>query len=165
MNSSWRFACSVLQKSPVQRSAMQRSSRGRRKAHYSVHAAISARAFRRITCGGCPKARRKARRMRSRSAKPVCRAITSIGWRLCSIIRRAASTRRFSTALAGDWPVSAWNARLNWRGLRCAASASCRTVSSLSRLRFAYSNARWIRSDLGSSSSNAENCDWPPARR
>ena len=30
----------------------------------------------------------------------------SIGWRLCSIISRAASTRRFSTALAGDWPVS-----------------------------------------------------------
>jgi len=35
-------------------------------------------------------------------AKPVCRAMTSIGWRLCSIIRRAVSTRRFSTALAGD---------------------------------------------------------------
>ncbi len=31
--------------------------------------------------------------MRSRSAKPVCRAMTSIGWRLCSIIRRAASIR------------------------------------------------------------------------
>jgi hypothetical protein len=30
----------------------------------NVHAATSARAFRRITCGGCPKARRKARRMR-----------------------------------------------------------------------------------------------------
>jgi hypothetical protein len=30
----------------------------------NVHAASSARAFRRITCGGCPKARRKARRMR-----------------------------------------------------------------------------------------------------
>jgi hypothetical protein len=30
----------------------------------AVHAASSARAFRRITCGGCPKARRKARRMR-----------------------------------------------------------------------------------------------------
>ena len=90
------------------------------------HAATSARAFRRITCGGCPKARRKARRMRSRSAKPVCWAMTSIGWRLCSIISRAASTRRFSTALAGDWPVSARKARLNWRGLRCAALASCR---------------------------------------
>jgi hypothetical protein len=85
-----------------------------------VQAAASARAFRRITCGGCPKARRKARRMRSRSAKPVCRAMTSIGWRLCSIISRAVSIRRFSTALAGDWPVSARNARLNWRGLKCA---------------------------------------------
>jgi len=100
-------------------------------------AAASARAFRRITCGGCPKARRKARRMRSRSAKPVCRAMISIGWRLCSIIRRAVSTRRFSTALAGDWPVSAWNARLNWRGLRCAAFANSRTVSFEARLRFA----------------------------
>ena len=85
-----------------------------------VQAAASARAVRRITCGGCPKARRKARRMRSRSAKPVCRAMTSIGWRLCSIISRAVSIRRFSTALAGDWPVSARNARLNWRGLKCA---------------------------------------------
>jgi len=45
------------------------------------------------------------------------RAMTSIGWRLCSIISRAVSTPRFSTALAGDWPVSARNARLNWRGL------------------------------------------------
>jgi hypothetical protein len=59
------------------------------------------------------------------------------GWRLCSIISRTASIRKFSTALAGDWRVSARNARLNWRGLRCAASASCRTVSGLSRLRFA----------------------------
>src|ERR1700730_17803910 len=66
----------------------------------------------------------------------------------------------FSTALAGDWLVSARNARLNWRGLRCAASASCPTVSEVSRLRFAYASALWIRSDLGSSSSSAENCDW-----
>jgi transposase InsO family protein len=47
-----------------------------------------------MTCGDCPKARRKACRMRARSAKPVCRAMTSMGWRLCSIIGRAASTRR-----------------------------------------------------------------------
>jgi hypothetical protein len=49
-------------------------------------------------------------------------AMTSIGWRLCSIISLAASTRRFSTALAGDWPVSARNARLNWHvgpALKC----------------------------------------------
>ena len=46
-----------------------------------------------------------------------------------------------------------------------AASASCPTVSGVSRLRFAYDSALWIRSDLGSSSSSAENCDWPPARR
>ncbi len=69
--------------------------------------------------------------MRSRSAKPICRAMTSIGWRLCSIIRRTVSTRRFSTAFAGDWPVSVWNARLNWRGLKCVAST---TVSGVWRL-------------------------------
>ena len=64
-----------------------------------------------------------------------------------SIVSRAASTRRFSTALAGDWPVSARKARLNWRGLRCAASASCSTASGLSRLRLAYASALWMRSD------------------
>lgn len=37
-----------------------------------------ARTLRRMTCGGWPKARRKARRIRSRSAKPVSRATTSI---------------------------------------------------------------------------------------
>ena len=41
-----------------------------------TQAIASARALRRITCGGCPKARRKARRMRSRSAKPVSCATT-----------------------------------------------------------------------------------------
>src|SRR6202030_1482543 len=93
---------------------LRRSAGHWRSARSTVlQAAASARAFRRITCGGCPKARRKARRMRSRSAKPVCRAMTSIGCRLCSIISRAAS----------------------------------------------------MRSDLVSSSSSAENCDWPPARR
>jgi hypothetical protein len=47
--------------------------------------------------------------MRSLSAKPVSSAITSMEWRPCSISSRAASTRRFSTALAGDCPVSARN--------------------------------------------------------
>jgi hypothetical protein len=54
-----------------------------------------------------------------------------LGVRLCSIIRRTVSTRRFSTAFAGDWPVSVWNARLNWRGLKCVAST---TVSGVWRL-------------------------------
>jgi hypothetical protein len=54
---------------------------------------------------------------------------------------------------------------LNWRGLRCAASASCPTVSGAWRLHFAYASAVWIRSDFGSSSSSAENYDWRPARR
>jgi hypothetical protein len=29
----------------------------------------------------------------------------------------------------GDWPVSAVNTRLNWRGLKLAASASSSTLS------------------------------------
>jgi hypothetical protein len=49
---------------------------GKFEADHSADAATSARAFRRMTCGGCPKAPRKARRMRSRSAKPVCQAMT-----------------------------------------------------------------------------------------
>ena len=35
----------------------------------------------------------------------------------------------------------------------------------LSTLPEDIASALWIRSDLGSSSSSAENCDWPPARR
>jgi len=44
---------------------------------------------------------------------------------------RAASSRRFSIALAGDKPVSVLNTRLNCRGLRQAASASLSTESSV----------------------------------
>ena len=58
----------------------------------------------RTVCGGWPKARRKARRIRSRSAQPISFAIIE------RIKRRAVSMRRFSAALAGDWPVSARNA-------------------------------------------------------
>ena len=42
---------------------------------------------------------------------------------MSSISARALSRRRFSIAFAGVWPVSAWKARLNWRGERCATSA------------------------------------------
>lgn len=42
--------------------------------------------------------------MRSRPANPVSRATMSIGWRPCSIISLAASTRRFSTTSA----VTCW---------------------------------------------------------
>ncbi len=90
-------------------------------------------AFRRMVRGGWPNARRKARRIRSLSAKPVSCATTSIECALCSSISLAASTRRFSTAFAGDWPVSARKVRLNCRGLSRAASASCSTVRSLRR--------------------------------
>jgi hypothetical protein len=85
------------------------------------------RAARLIACGGWPKARRKARRMRSGSAKPVSRATTSIEWLLPSIMARAASTRSTSTARAGDCPVSTRKVRLNWRVLRLAAPASSST--------------------------------------
>jgi hypothetical protein len=71
--------------------------------------------MRRNARGGCPNARKNARRMWSRSVKPVWRATTSIGCRLCSTKLRASSTRSVSIAFAGDWPVSAWKARLNRR--------------------------------------------------
>ncbi len=45
----------------------------------------------RIDCGVCPKVRRKLRRIRSRSPKPVSREISSTGRRLCSSNCLAAS--------------------------------------------------------------------------
>ena len=73
----------------------------------SAHAA----ALRRARCAD------RLRRLSERAQKGAAHAITiggeaglpammSIGCLVCSIINRAASTRRFSTALAGDWPVS-----------------------------------------------------------
>jgi hypothetical protein len=50
---------------------------------------------RRMFCGGWLNARRKARLIRSRSAKPVSRAKAPIGWRACHINSLAASSRRF----------------------------------------------------------------------
>ena len=64
--------------------------------------------------------------MRSRSAKSVCRAMTSIGWRLCSIISRAASARRFSTALAGKRSRGACAARSEIRETHRSLSATRR---------------------------------------
>jgi hypothetical protein len=52
------------------------------------------------------------RRMRSLSAKLVCRAMISIACRLCSISRRFDA--QVLDCLAGNWPVSARSARLNW---------------------------------------------------
>ena len=103
----------------------------------------------RMACGGWPKTRMKARRMRSSSPKPVSRATTSTGCRLCSIISRAASRRRVSIALAGVVPVSARNARLNWRGLRPAAAARSSTEVTERRFRRTDAKAFWMRSDLG----------------
>jgi hypothetical protein len=45
--------------------------------------------------------------MRSRSAKPVSCTTTLTECRPSSIMNLAASSRSRSTALAGDWPVSA----------------------------------------------------------
>jgi hypothetical protein len=47
-----------------------------------------------------------------------------MGWLVSSIGTRAASQRRFSTPFAGVRPVSAWKARLNWRGECCAQDCS-----------------------------------------
>src|SRR5229473_3850681 len=70
--------------------------------------------WRRITLqGGRPYTRTNARRILSRSAKPVCRAMVSIACQLSSNINRATSRRSFSMAFAGDSPVSAANARVN----------------------------------------------------
>jgi hypothetical protein len=118
----------------------------------------------RIACGVCPKARRNARRMRSRSPKPVSFAIASTGRRPCSSASLAASSLRFSIALAGDCPVSMRNTRLNWRGLRRAASASRSTDNGSWRLRLAKTSASCTRSDFASSSNKAECCDCPPPR-
>src|SRR6202011_957298 len=78
----------------------------------------------RIPCGVCPKARRKARRMRSRSPKPVSSAIASIGRRPCSSNNLARANLRYSIVFAGDCTVSRQKTRLNWRGLRPATFAS-----------------------------------------
>jgi hypothetical protein len=67
-----------------------------------IQGAGAARKFRLITWGGCPNARRKARRMRSRSAKPVCRATTSIGCRPCSIMSRGRYARHQVNQCDGD---------------------------------------------------------------
>jgi hypothetical protein len=63
-----------------------------------------------IAWGVCPKARRKARRMRSRSPKPVSLATASTGCRPCSSISRAASSLRFSIAWAErqTWPLGGY---------------------------------------------------------
>lgn len=63
---------------------------------------VTPRASRRTAWGGTPKPRRKASRMWRRSRNPVSLATTSREWRLCSIIRRAASRRSPSMALAGE---------------------------------------------------------------
>jgi hypothetical protein len=84
---------------------------------------------RRSDCGGWPKARMKARRIRSGSRKPVERATISIASPDDCTRVRATSIRSRSTAFDGVAPVSAINARAKCRELIPACSASCVTVS------------------------------------
>jgi hypothetical protein len=58
-----------------------------------------------------------------RAALVACQAL-----RDDRVMLGAAATRRFSSALAGGWPVSSEKARLNCQGLRCATFASSATV-------------------------------------
>ena len=60
------------------------------------------RAARLRACGGCPKVRRNARRMRSGSENPVLLAMRSIVNRSASTRMRAVSARSRSIARAGD---------------------------------------------------------------
>src|ERR1700732_3268173 len=76
-----------------------------------------ARAARRTDCGGWPKARIKARRIRSGSRKPVACATCSIARLEDCTCCRATSIRRRSTAFDGVVPVAAMKARGKGRGL------------------------------------------------
>src|SRR3954470_12488139 len=76
-----------------------------------------ARAARRNACGGWPKARMKARRIRSGSRKPVASATRSIASVDDCTRCRATSIRSRSTAFDGVAPVSAVNARAKCRAL------------------------------------------------
>ena len=80
--------------------------------------------------------------------------------RMCpaSIMNLAASSLICSTALAGDWRVSARNARLNWRGLRLATAASSSIVSAFHRFCRICASTVSMRSDFGVMSSSAECC-------
>jgi len=67
---------------------------GRPVAFHPAHATSGATlAFRRTAWGGWPNARRNARRIRSRSAKPVSSAMTSSECRPCSIIARSVARK------------------------------------------------------------------------
>ena len=83
--------------------------------------AYPARAARRNDCGGWPKARMKARRIRSGSRNPVDCATRSIASEEDCTRWRATSMRKRSTAFDGVVPVSAMNAPAWQQGLPLAA--------------------------------------------
>ena len=85
---------------------------------HSAAGKLAKRALRRKTCGGCPSVRRKARRIRSRSPKPVVRATSSI------------------LRLSISWPTP-WNSRLatDRVGERIASRRMRRAINRNARLR------------------------------
>ena len=115
--------------------------------------------------GGWPKARMKARRIRSGSRKPAGAPTRSIGSGPASIRSRAISTRNRSTALAGVVPVSAVKARVKLRGLMADWAASRSTFNGSCNRSRAQAIKAPKRPPGRSISSSAENCDWPPGRR
>ena len=90
-------------------------------------------AARRSDCGGWPKARMKARRIRFGSRNPVTCATRSIASPEDCTRWRATSSRNRSTAFDGVEPVSATKARVKCRELMPAWSARSSTVSGASR--------------------------------
>ena len=109
-------------------------------AEFTRHA-YPARAARRSDCGGWPKARMKARRIRSGSRKPVVSATRSIASPEDCTRCRATSIRNRSTAFDGVVPVAAMKARAKCRELMPACSAMSSTVKGGSRCSRAQANS------------------------
>jgi len=102
--------------------------------------------------------------MRSRSQNPFAGAMTSIGWRLCSIISRAASTRQVLDRLGRRLAGLGVERTAELRGLRCALRRAAEPSAAYGDCA-SHMPVRAGTVGFGSSSSSAENCDWPPARR
>src|SRR3954468_56016 len=98
----------------VEGAELKRRSAPHPKQQHTFYPALAAR---RSDCGGWPKARMKARRIRAGWRKPVDCATRSIASLDDCTRCRAASMRRRSTALDGVAPVSAMKARAKCREL------------------------------------------------
>src|SRR4029079_1706270 len=137
----------------------QRPVESRRREDQDALAAL------RSDCGGWPKARMKARPIRSGSRNPVTSATRSIASLEDCTRCRATSIRNRSTAFDGVVPVSAMKARVKCRELMPACSAMSSTVSGASRCSRAQASSGANRPVGAFNSSSEENCDWPPLRR